>query len=171
MDTDEVLTRPVMIMRGLDRMMSGSFSEGFRLCKTSDVDVMFWFPDHKVICDLSQISLYRIPQHTVILMECENLPLGFTRLKLMTPSGNQAVNSSLIASINEIYISSILFRAHMLECQQACGGIGKSSVQHGPCATINHLGCESDYAFCLRSHHWPNVALRWIHGVSSITGP
>ncbi|XP_078337034.1 uncharacterized protein LOC111099656 isoform X2 [Crassostrea virginica] len=112
-DTMEVVCRPVCIMRGLDRMMSGSRREGFRL-KTSDNDFMLWLPDHKVICDLSQISLYRIPQHTVILMECEDLPPGFTRLKLMTPSGNQNVNSSLIASNNEIYISSFLYRAKML---------------------------------------------------------
>ena len=111
-DTEEVMRRPVMIMRGFDGMMSGSRREGFRL-KTSDIDFMLWLPDHKVICDLSQISLYRIPQHTVILMECEDLTPGFTRLKLMTPSGEQAVNSSLITGNNEIYISSFIYRAHM----------------------------------------------------------
>ncbi|XP_078336988.1 uncharacterized protein LOC144626580 [Crassostrea virginica] len=87
-DTDEAVCRPVWIMRGWDRILSGSRREGFRL-KTSDRDAMFWLPDHKVICDISQISLYRIPQHTVILMECEDLPPGFTRLKLMTPSPDQ----------------------------------------------------------------------------------
>ena len=160
-DIDEVVCRPVMIMKVFDRMKSGSRREGFRF-KTSDMDFMFWLPDHKVICDLSQISLYRIPQHTMILMECENLPLGFTRLKLMTPSPDQKVNSSLIASNNEIYISSFLYRAQMLEYQQALGGILGSSIQHGPCATVNHDGYEADYAYCFRSHHWPNVALPWI---------
>ena len=70
-DIDEVVWRPVWIIRGLYRMDSGSRREGFRL-KTSDVDLMLWPPDHKVICDLAQISLYRIPQHTVILVECED---------------------------------------------------------------------------------------------------
>ncbi|XP_078336954.1 cyclic GMP-AMP synthase-like receptor 1 [Crassostrea virginica] len=160
-DTVEAVWRPVWIRMGFDRMESGSRREGFRL-KTSDLDYMFWPPDHKVICDLSQISLYRIPQHTVILMECEDLPPGFTRLKLMTPSGDQNVNSSLIACNNEIYISSFLYRAKMLELQQAAGGIAMSSIQHGPCATINHNGREADCAYCLRSHHWPNIALPWI---------
>ena len=94
-DTEEVLRRPVCIMRGFDRMRSGSRREGFRL-ETSDMDMMLWPPDHKVICDLSQISLYRIPQHTVILMECEDLTPGFARLKIMTPSEDQKVKSSCV---------------------------------------------------------------------------
>nr|XP_022288651.1 uncharacterized protein LOC111100819 isoform X2 [Crassostrea virginica] len=89
-DTVEVMKRPVRIMRGFDRMESGSRREGFRL-QTSDVDRMLWLPDHKVICDLSQIGLYHIPQHTVILMECEDLTPGFARLKMMTPSSDQNV--------------------------------------------------------------------------------
>ena len=142
-DTDEAVKRPVYIMRGFDRMMSGSRREGFRL-ETSDMDMMLWPPDHKVIRGLSQISLYRIPQHTVILMECEDLPPGFTRLKLMTPSGDQNVKSSCDTINNEIYISSFLYRTKMLEFQQGASGIERSSVQHGPCATINYQGLEGD---------------------------
>ncbi|XP_078337005.1 uncharacterized protein LOC144626588 [Crassostrea virginica] len=160
-DTEEVVFRRVCIMSVFNRMDSGSHREGFRL-PTSDRDTMFWPPDHKVICDLSQISLYRIPRHTMILMECEDLLPGFIKLKLMTPSGNQNVNSSLILSNNEIYISSFLYRANMLEFQQAVGGIARSSVQHGPCATFNHQGRENDFAYCFRSHHWPDIALPWI---------
>ncbi|XP_078337722.1 uncharacterized protein LOC111100525 [Crassostrea virginica] len=94
-DTEEVMNRPVWITRGLDRMKSGSHREGLRL-PTSDRDFMFWLPDHKVICDVSQISLYLIPQHTVILMECEDLTPGFARLKIMTPSEDQKVKSSCV---------------------------------------------------------------------------
>ena len=101
----------------------------------------------------SQISLYRIPQDTVILMECEDLPPGFTRLKLMTMSGNQEVKSSCVTNNNEINISSFLYRAHMLEFQQAHDSIGRCAIQHGPCATINYQGVESDHAYCFRSHH------------------
>ena len=95
-------------------------------------------------------------------MECEGLTPGFIRLRLMTPSKGQAMNSSLIKSNNEIYISSFLYRAHMLELQQAAGGIAMSSIQHGPCATIHHKGVEADTAYCFQSHHWPNLALTWI---------
>ena len=45
---------------------------------------------------------------------------------------------------------------------QAVGGIGRSSIQHGPCAAINHEGQEPDYAYFFRSHHWPYLALLWI---------
>nr|XP_022288648.1 uncharacterized protein LOC111100818 [Crassostrea virginica] len=161
-DTEEVLRRPVCIMRGFNRMVSGSRREGFRL-KTSDMDFMFWSPDHKVICDLSQISLYRIPQHTVILMECENLTPGFARLKMMTPSADQKVKSSCVRIDGEIYISSLLFKARFLDFNRSSNAASRSSIQHGPCATYT-LGekLDVDYAYCFRSHHWPNVALPWI---------
>jgi hypothetical protein len=103
MDTMEVVKSPVMIMKRLDRMESGSRREGFRR-RTSDRDIMLWPPDHKVICDLSQIGLYRIPQHTVILMECEDLPPGFTRLKLITDSYDGRVRSSCVYRDGEFYV-------------------------------------------------------------------
>ncbi|XP_061167797.1 uncharacterized protein LOC133198744 [Saccostrea echinata] len=46
MDTSEVMSQPKYLMRGMDRMRSGSRREGFRL-RNSDVDCMFWPPDHK----------------------------------------------------------------------------------------------------------------------------
>ncbi|XP_062597034.1 microfibril-associated glycoprotein 4-like [Saccostrea cucullata] len=82
-------------MHGHERMISGSRREGFKLI-TSDVDWMSWNPKHKVICDLSQVSLYRIPQHTVILMEGDDLPPGFTRLNLMSPSNDENIRSSCV---------------------------------------------------------------------------
>lgn len=63
-------------------MFSGSYREGFRL-KTSDIDIMEWCINDKVVSNPSQICLYRNPQHTVILMECDGLPPGFTRLKIV----------------------------------------------------------------------------------------
>ena len=107
MDTEEAVMRPVWIMRGYDMMESGSFREGFRFPQ-SDLDVMLSHPDHKVICDISQISLYRMPEHTVILMAREDLPPGFTRLKLMTPSVDPNVMSASIFINGEIYISALL---------------------------------------------------------------
>ncbi|XP_078319750.1 uncharacterized protein LOC144621065 [Crassostrea virginica] len=113
-DTVEEVRKPVMFVRGFYRMLSGSRREGFRL-QTSDMDVMLWPSDHKVICDLSQISLYRIPQHTVILMECEDLPPGFARLKMMTPSPNQRVKSSCVPIDDEIYISKVRIRREVMD--------------------------------------------------------
>ena len=158
-ETEKVVKRPVSIMRGFDRMRSGSRREGFRL-KTSDIDWMFWPPDHKVICDLSQISLYRIPQHTVILMECEDLTPGFARLKMMTPSSDQNLNSSCVAIDDEMYISSLLFKARFLDFNRSSNAALRSSIQHGSCATITYIEeIDVDNAYCFRSHHWPFVAL------------
>ncbi|XP_056003698.1 uncharacterized protein LOC130049754 [Ostrea edulis] len=154
-DTDEEVCRPVRIVRGLQNMRSGSSREGFRL-KTSDIDQMIWPPNHKVICDLSQISLYRIPQHTVILMECEDLPPGFTRLKLLTDSYDANVRPSCVNQNGEQYISSELIRGAFTNCR-------RNAVQHGPCASYVIAGSlECDDAFCLESQHWPTLAAPWI---------
>ncbi|XP_062616023.1 uncharacterized protein LOC134277722 [Saccostrea cucullata] len=160
-DTEEVVNKPVDIMRGLERMESGSRREGFKL-RTSDLDWMFWPPDHKVICDLSQVSLYRIPQHTVILMECDDLPPGFTRLNLLSPSNDEDVRSSCVEINNNVYISSTLFRDNYLRYLQSYNW-GFSSNSHGPCSTFCRGGLESDCVFCFRSHHWPAIAFPWIH--------
>ena len=161
-DIYEAMLSPVYTMRGLDRMKSGSRREGFRF-KTSDTDYMYWLPDHKVICDLSQTSLYSVPQYTVILMECEDLPPGFTRLKMITPSWDQNVNSSCVAIDGEIYISSLLFKARFLDYNRSSNPVFRSSIPHGPCATGTLFELfDVDTAYCFRSHHWPNEALPWI---------
>jgi hypothetical protein len=161
-DTVEVVDRPVVIMNGLISMVSGSYREGFRL-RTSDIDTMFWPPNHKVICDLSQIGLYRIPQHTVILMEWEDLPPGFTRLKLITDSYRANVRSSCMNRNGEQYISSELFRQAYTEFNRNSDPAYQSCVQHGPCAShVAGGSLEVDHAYCLGSHHWPALALPWI---------
>jgi hypothetical protein len=161
-DTKEVVKRPVMIMIGLISMKSGSDREGFRL-KTSDIDTMWWLPNYKVICDLSQIGLYRIPQHTVILMEWEDLPPGFTRLRLITDSSDYRVTSSCVSQNGEQYISSELFRQVFTEFSRNCHPGLQSCVQHGPCTSYVVNGIkEVDDAFCLGSPHWPTLALPWI---------
>ncbi|XP_061195049.1 uncharacterized protein LOC133203246 [Saccostrea echinata] len=162
MDTEEMVCKPVYIMRGFDEMTSGSRREGFRL-PTSDTDFMHWYSVHQVICDLSQISFYRVPRHTVILMECEDLPPGFTRLNLMTPSTSPEVISSCIMSMNEVYISSILFRENHLRLIHSQFHGWASRFPHGPCSTVilQHEK-EVDNAYCLQSQQWPTGALPWI---------
>ena len=162
-DIDEVVNNSVWIMKGEYRMMSGSRRDGSWL-KTSDEDNMIWIPDNKVICDHSQISFYRILQHLVILMECEDLPPGFSRLKLMTPLKNREINLCSVTMNNEIYVSSHLFREQCLIYHQKESGSNISVKLHGPCVTVHykHLGMEVDFAHCFRSHHWPNGAISWI---------
>ncbi|XP_061190451.1 uncharacterized protein LOC133198370 [Saccostrea echinata] len=163
MDTVEVVKKPLYIMKGLYTLKSGSHRDGFRLI-TSDEDWMLWAPEHKVICDLSQISLYRIPQHTVILMECDDLPPGFTRLNLLSPlnNANTCIISSCVAKKKDIYISSALFRFNNLQFLQTRHAFFASSIPHGPSSNIKELDYEGDYVFCFRSHHRPTIALPWI---------
>ncbi|XP_061190454.1 uncharacterized protein LOC133198373 [Saccostrea echinata] len=161
-DTKEVLMKPMDIRTGFKKIKSGSKREGFRL-KTSDDDMMFCISNHKLICDLSQISLYRIPQQTVILTEFDDLPPGFTRLNLLSPSNNANIRSSCVSKNTEIYISSALFRFNVLKYLQNRHPIFASSVPHGPCSSnIKELGYEADILICLRSHHWPTTADPWI---------
>jgi hypothetical protein len=160
-DINEVVKRPVNVIKGMQKMISGSHREGFRL-DTSDIDVMFWLPHHKVICDLSQISLYRIPQHNVILMEWEDLPPGFTRLKLMTDSFIDDVISSCVIRNGELYIFSTLFRSAFSQYCVTFSPVYQSSVPHGPCVSFSQGPQEFDYAFCFASQHWPTLAAPWI---------
>lgn len=155
-DAGEVVLGPVWCNGGMSVMESGSHREGFRL-QTSDIDWMMWLSDHKVICDLYHIVYYSTPQHTMILMECKDLSPGFTRLKMITHSGEPGVKSSNITINGDIYVSSSLFRLRFLDLSR--NTLDKSYIQNGPCATVTDCGQETDQAFCLRPHHWPNKAL------------
>ncbi|XP_062622206.1 uncharacterized protein LOC134283745 [Saccostrea cucullata] len=159
MDTEEAAMKSLFIMIGCDKMKSGSKREGFRL-SFSDYDFMLWPPDHKVICDLSQICLYRIPQHTVILMECDDLPPGFTRLNLLSPSKNPNIRSSCVFRNDEVNISSALFRSSQLQYFKSW--FFPYALHHGPCSTCVLEDNEADFAFCFQSKHWPIKALPMI---------
>ncbi|XP_062591503.1 uncharacterized protein LOC134252995 [Saccostrea cucullata] len=170
-DTTEVVRQPVDTMNGLNVMRSGSRREGFRL-STSDVDDMFWPSHHKVISDLSKINLCRIPQHTMILMEYDDLPPGFTRLILMSQSNNPEIISSCVVMNNITYISSTLFRDnHLLFLKTSTFPI-TTAVPHGPCSTYSLFqGKEADFAFCFQSHRWPTSAIPWIQRCSEQRWP
>ncbi|XP_062591694.1 uncharacterized protein LOC134253198 [Saccostrea cucullata] len=161
-DTYEEMMKSKNNIKEQDEMKSGSEREGFRL-RTSDIDYMLWLQDHKVICDLSQISLYRIPQQTVILMECDDLPPGFTRLNLLSPSNDLVIRSSCVTKNNKIFISSTLFRRNNLQVIKTLHTFFASSIPHGPCSSnVKVQGFEIDFVLCFRSHHWPTTALPWI---------
>ena len=65
---NNVLLKPVWFMRNTDGTLSGSSREGFKF-ESSDRDYMIWPLNHKLICDLTKITLYRTPENTVILMK------------------------------------------------------------------------------------------------------
>jgi hypothetical protein len=104
-DTREMIQKHSKIHRGVMHMLSGSSREGFRF-RSSDYDFMVWYPDHKVICEMSQSAFYHPPRHTLIYMDTSDTPPGFARLQLLTPSNKRIVRSSLLERKNIEYVSS-----------------------------------------------------------------
>ena len=161
-DSSEVVMRPSMIMRGLEGVMGGRIREGFRI-NDCDMDWMLWLPNHKVIYDISHLGFYHIPEHTLILMECENVSPGSTRLKMLTSSVYPEVYLSSILINGESYFSSSLFRKHFLDFTKKNAACGTFSIEHGPCATYTvSVLLKIDRAYCFRSNHWPCIALSWV---------
>lgn len=79
MDMEETIMEPVEIHECCRMMKSGSHREGFRF-KSSDIDRMLWYTNHKVITDSSQSSVYDQSKHSIILVEDTDQP-GFVRLR------------------------------------------------------------------------------------------
>jgi hypothetical protein len=86
-------------------MWSGSHREGFRL-KGSDVDVMYWPNNHRVIWDLSQTEYYNVHRQSLILSVSFESPPGFTLLLLLSPRAHCRVISALVTMNGGDYISS-----------------------------------------------------------------
>ncbi|XP_062608234.1 uncharacterized protein LOC134270072 [Saccostrea cucullata] len=160
-NAEEAVRKPIMKSRGFTTLKSGSNREGFRL-STSDEDYMSWEENVKVICDLSQIRYYHVPRQVLILMECDDLPPGFTRLKLISPSNDPIVKASCVVIENEFYIFSTLYRDNHLRLQRLFPGDFRTSTSHGPCSSFIMDNTENDFVFCFHSYHWPTSALPWI---------
>ncbi|XP_062601822.1 uncharacterized protein LOC134263484 [Saccostrea cucullata] len=138
------------------RMWSGSYKEGFRL-KGSDIDVMSWANNHRVIWELSQSQYYNTHRQTLILCDCSDSPPGFTMLYLLSPSMYQVIQGACVRMNNRLYISSSESR------KIQCSAILPDSIPHGPCATGVLPGrTEYDFAHCFASDFWPPSASSWI---------
>lgn len=138
--------------------LSGSFREGFRL-KTSDIDTLVWCLSDKVVSNPSQICLYRNPHHTVLLMECDDLPPGFTRLKLVVP-GHVFHEISCVEINDGLYVPNYSFTKNMVKILESTDF--NRTFYHGPAITMVSASLETDFVFCLKSDHWPDTAKPWI---------
>ncbi|XP_062615276.1 uncharacterized protein LOC134277016 [Saccostrea cucullata] len=127
-------------------MLSGSRREGFRL-KESDMDIMIWPNNHRVIWELSQSQYYNTNRQTLILCDRSDSPPGFTLLYLLSPS---------VKMNYKYYISSSQYR------QITCSAFPLNTSQHGPCASGMFGTTEYDYANCFVSDFWPPSASSWI---------
>lgn len=136
---------------------SGSFREGFRL-KTSDIDLMAWCISDKVICSPSQMCLCQNPQHAEILMECDDLPPGFTRLKIVE---GQHIHEKYCLKINNgLYITNYEFTRSFIKTLESTDFA--RAFYHGPAISMVCVTLEMDFVLCLKSDHWPDTAIQWI---------
>ena len=134
---------------------SGSRREGFRL-EGSDVDIMFWPNDYRVIWDLIQSEHYDTASKNLILADSSMSPPGFTLLESLTPTTYSEFPSACIRVNDRLYISSSLFRGTMQS------NTYPNSIEHGPCESSEIMGKEYDMAWCFACDIWPSSASSWI---------
>lgn len=72
-DINEMVTRRVATNDEEIKMFSGSDREGFRMAR-SDIDIMLWPNDHRVIMDLSESEYYNTAITTFILSDSSESP-------------------------------------------------------------------------------------------------
>ncbi|XP_061192411.1 uncharacterized protein LOC133200647 [Saccostrea echinata] len=136
-------------------MVSGSRREGFRM-KGSDIDLMCWPNDRRVIWELSQSQYYNTRRQKLILCDCSESPPGFTLLYLPSTNMHTEMRTVCFRMYNRHYISSSKYR------QMSCRLRPYISTPHGPCASGNWGSLEWDNAFCFVSDFWPPSASSWI---------
>ncbi|XP_052708603.1 uncharacterized protein LOC128183569 [Crassostrea angulata] len=149
LESKEILNGPITVM------LSGSHREGMRL-SGSDVDIMRWPNNHRVIWDFSQCQFYNTQEHAMILCDSSESPPGFTLLWLPLERANSTVASACVRMNGMLYISSSKYR------EVTCSIIFSDSTPHGPCSSGSYCSVEYDHAYCFVSDFWPPSASSWI---------
>nr|XP_022305146.1 uncharacterized protein LOC111112112 [Crassostrea virginica] len=155
MDIREMVKRRAAFHDDVIIMQSGSMREGFRL-KGSDIDIMYWLNNHRVIFDMFQSEHYYTEDKTLILSDSSESPPGFILLELLTSTTEREVQSACVPMNDRLYISSSLYRQHK-QTHYYPGSRG-----HGPCESGEVGGLEYDFAWCFACDFWPPSASLWI---------
>ena len=90
-------------------MDSRSRKEGFRF-NVSDMGVINWPNDHRVLWDFSRDALYNTHRYTLILCDSSQSPPGFTLLCLPLEEAHRLVLSSCVRINGTLYISNAMYR-------------------------------------------------------------
>ncbi|XP_062610518.1 uncharacterized protein LOC134272288 [Saccostrea cucullata] len=139
-------------------MISGSYREGFRLKKGSDMDFMLWHNDQRIIWDLSQCQYYTTHRQTLLLCDCSDSPPGYTLLQLLTLGINKYVQLACFLMKDKIYVSSSITR--LFKYSEA---LSNTTIVNGPCVRYCFGDfIEYDYAHCFACDFWPPSASSWI---------
>ncbi|XP_062583312.1 uncharacterized protein LOC134245065 [Saccostrea cucullata] len=164
-DISEVVENQVTTIDQVSRMMSGSQREGFRL-EGSDIDVMYWPNNHRVIWNLSQSQYYNTHRQTMIFCDCSDSPPGFTLLYLLSPGRYKEIQRACFRMNNINYISSSEYTKSL------CSGGLPDAILHGPCVSGLYFGQkEYDHAHCFACDFWPPSASSWIDRCQSWPQP
>lgn len=144
-------------------MISGSYRDGFRF-ESSDLDMMLWYTNNKVICEMSQFMGFYASDENIILMEYLENPPGFVKLKLLTPTRNlEYLHFSVVMHGKDRYLSSEIFRNKNFQFLLTLPKVSTWNLQsHGPVANFNIKGTDIDFGTCLHSLNWPQTAYPWI---------
>ena len=145
-------------------MMSGSRKEGFRF-SDSDIDVMRWPNNHRVLWDFSQTHLYNLRQQVMILSDSSESPPGFTLLWLPLEVAPSIVLMACVRYHGSLYIFSAKYREVTLTLSRPDATI------HGPCSSGRRGPIEYDDAHCFFSDFWPPSAAGWIERCCSWPQP
>ena len=126
-------------------VLSGSTSDGVAYPRSDD-DTMFsdTSPDLLVRSSVEEAVQYNAP----LMIPSDTSP-GYCLLLIPNVDrhwcGRFCVNN---------YLSSFAWKNNFLQ---------PWTVLHGPCESGFIGKLEFDFAFCLTSHHWPDIAVEWIH--------
>ena len=154
-DITELLVDTVKRTKDFVMMESGSRREGFRF-RDSDIDIMFWLNNHRVLWDFSQASLYNKHRYRLILCDSSESPPGFTLLWLPLEEAHRFVISSCVRINGTLCISSALYREYTWN-EMVCP-FRPDSIVHGPCSSGREGLLEYNYASCFVSDFWPPSA-------------
>ena len=154
-DTTELLNHKLTRPDQHDVMESGSQREGFRFMD-SDMDIMYWSNNHRVLWDFSQAMLYNTHRYKLILCDSSESPPGFTLLWL--PLEEAGRFSCCIRINGAFYISSAKYRDNTFSF---ISRERPDSTVHGQCSSGRVGSSEYDYAHCFSSDFWPPSASSW----------
>ncbi|XP_062566357.1 uncharacterized protein LOC134228693 [Saccostrea cucullata] len=157
MDISDVVDNQVKTSDEQSGMVSGSIREGLRL-KGSDIDVMYWPHNHRVIWELSQSQYYNTHRQTLILCDCSESPPGFTLIYLLSPSMVRDIQRACVRMNNKYYVSSSKYTQIFI----SESSLPYNPTPHGPCVSGTYRTTEYDSAYCFASDFWPPSAFQWI---------
>ena len=155
-DFEELVDGEIANNDGVIPMESGSRREGFRL-EGSDIDIMFWLNNYRVIWDLIQFEDNNTATKNLILADCSMSQPGFTLLESLTLTTYSEFKPACVKVNDRIFISSSLFRRAFKTNKYL-----NNSKEHGPCERIEIMGEEFDMVLCFSCDIWPSAASSWI---------